>query len=45
MMPRLLADPVRNALWYSGLGVILYVSGMMITAFALRAMALAGVLS
>jgi chlorophyll/bacteriochlorophyll a synthase len=44
MMPRLLADPVRNALWYSGLGVTLYVTGMMITAFALRAMAQAGVL-
>jgi chlorophyll/bacteriochlorophyll a synthase len=36
LMPRLLADPVRHALWYSGLGVTLYVSGMMITAFALR---------
>jgi chlorophyll synthase len=39
MMPRLLADPVRNALWYSGLGVTLYVAGMMIAAFALRALA------
>jgi chlorophyll/bacteriochlorophyll a synthase len=44
LMPRLLADPVKNALWYSGLGVTLYVTGMMITAFALRAMAHAGVL-
>jgi chlorophyll synthase len=44
MMPRLLDDPVRNALWYSGFGVTLYVSGMMISAFALRAMAQAGVL-
>jgi chlorophyll/bacteriochlorophyll a synthase len=44
MMPRLLADPVRHALWYSGLGVTLYVTGMMITAFALRAMAQAGVM-
>jgi chlorophyll/bacteriochlorophyll a synthase len=44
MMPRLLADPVKNALWYSGLGVTLYVTGMMICAFALRAMAQAGVL-
>jgi chlorophyll/bacteriochlorophyll a synthase len=38
MMPRLLADPVRHALWYSGLGVTLYVGGMMIAAFALRGM-------
>jgi chlorophyll/bacteriochlorophyll a synthase len=44
MMPRLLANPVKNALWYSGLGVTLYVTGMMITAFALRAMAQAGAL-
>jgi chlorophyll/bacteriochlorophyll a synthase len=36
MMPRLLADPVRHALWYSGFGVTLYVGGMMIAAFALR---------
>jgi chlorophyll synthase len=42
MMPRLLSDPVRHALWYSGLGVTLYVAGMMITAFALRALATAG---
>jgi chlorophyll/bacteriochlorophyll a synthase len=37
MMPRLLADPVRHAVWYSGLGVTLYVGGMMVAAFALRA--------
>ncbi|MGL4241877.1 MAG: chlorophyll synthase ChlG [Beijerinckiaceae bacterium] len=36
MMPRLLSDPVRHAVWYSGFGVTLYVSGMMIAAFALR---------
>ncbi len=42
MMPRLLADPVRNALWYSGLGVTLYVAGMMIAASALRLLALPG---
>ena len=36
MMTRFLADPVKRALWYSGLGVTLYVSGMMVSAFALR---------
>jgi chlorophyll/bacteriochlorophyll a synthase len=36
MMPRLVADPVKHAVWYSSLGVTLYVSGMMIAAFALR---------
>lgn len=41
LMPRFLADPVRHALWYSGFGVLLYVSGMMIAAFALRGMGVA----
>jgi chlorophyll synthase len=36
MMRRFLADPVRHALWYSGFGVPLFVSGMMVSAFALR---------
>ncbi|MDP2006438.1 MAG: chlorophyll synthase ChlG [Rubrivivax sp.] len=36
MMKRFLADPVRHALWYSGFGVPLFVSGMMVSAFALR---------
>ena len=35
-MPRLLADPRGRAPWYNGTGITLYVSGMMITAFALR---------
>ena len=39
MMARVRADPARRALWYSAFGVVLYVSGMMVTAFALRAMA------
>jgi chlorophyll synthase len=39
MMRRFLADPVSRALWYSGFGVPLYVSGMMVSAFALRALA------
>jgi chlorophyll synthase len=30
------ADPVKRALAYSGFGVPLYVSGMLISAFALR---------
>ena len=38
MMPRFVAAPVDKALWYSGFGVPLYVLGMMITAFALRAL-------
>ncbi len=37
MMKRFLAKPVARALWLSGLGVPLYVAGMMISAFALRA--------
>ena len=37
LMQRFLADPVARAVWYSGLGVTLYVSGMLVSAFALRA--------
>lgn len=37
MMRRFLARPVARAVWLSGLGVPLYVAGMMISAFALRA--------
>ncbi len=36
MMKRFIAAPVERALWYSGFGVPLFVSGMMISAFALR---------
>jgi chlorophyll synthase len=36
MMLRFAARPVERALWYSGFGVPLYVSGMMVSAFALR---------
>lgn len=39
MMRRFLADPLRQALWYSGFGVPVFVSGMMVSAFALRAAA------
>ena len=39
MMKRFLADPVRHALWYSGFGVPLFVTGMMVSAFALRGLA------
>ncbi len=42
MMRRFLSDPVRHALWYSGFGVPLFVSGMMVSAFALRGLAGAG---
>ncbi|MCY7314378.1 MAG: chlorophyll synthase ChlG [Rubrivivax sp.] len=41
MMQRFLSDPVRHALWYSGFGVPLFVSGMMVSAFALRGLAMA----
>ena len=37
MMKRFLADPVPRALWYSGFGVPLFVLGMLVSAFALRA--------
>jgi chlorophyll synthase len=36
LMQRFLFDPIARATWYSGLGVTLYVSGMMVSAFALR---------
>lgn len=36
MMRRFLRDPMAQALWYSGFGVPLFVSGMMVSAFALR---------
>jgi chlorophyll synthase len=29
-------DPKAKAPWYNGTGVLLYISGMMVTAFALR---------
>jgi chlorophyll synthase len=35
-MRKLLRDPLANAPWYQGTGIILYVSGMMVAAFALR---------
>jgi chlorophyll synthase len=37
MMRRFLADVMARALWYSGFGVPLFVAGMMVSAFALRA--------
>jgi len=36
MMLRFVRDPRAHALWYSGFGVPVYVSGMMVAAFALR---------
>jgi chlorophyll synthase len=36
MMRRFLAAPVDRALWYSGFGVPVFVSGMMVSAFAIR---------
>jgi chlorophyll/bacteriochlorophyll a synthase len=37
MMSRFLRQPTERALWYSGFGVPLYVIGMLVAAFALRA--------
>jgi len=37
-MGRLLQDPKAKAPWYNATGVAMYVSGMMITAFALRSL-------
>jgi chlorophyll/bacteriochlorophyll a synthase len=37
MMRRFLAAPIERALWYSGFGVPLFVLGMLVSAFALRA--------
>jgi chlorophyll/bacteriochlorophyll a synthase len=37
LLPKLLADPRARAPWYNGTGVTLYVLGMLIAAFALRA--------
>jgi chlorophyll synthase len=37
LMRRFVAAPVERALWYSGFGVTLYVAGMAVAAFALRA--------
>ena len=34
----LLQDPKAKAPWYNGTGVVLYVTGMMVTAFALRSL-------
>jgi chlorophyll synthase len=36
-MRKFLSDPVRYALFYSGFGVPLLVSGMMVSAFAIHA--------
>jgi chlorophyll synthase len=39
---RFVQSPVERAVWYSGLGVTLYVSGMLVSAFALRSILGAG---
>jgi chlorophyll synthase len=39
MMARFLKAPVERALWYSGFGVPVFVSGMMVSAFAVRNLA------
>jgi len=40
-MARFLKDPAKFAVWYSAIGVGLYVSGMMISAFAIRTLGVA----
>lgn len=42
LMRWFLQRPVERALYYSGFGVPIYVAGMMVSAFALRALAAAG---
>jgi chlorophyll/bacteriochlorophyll a synthase len=39
LMQRFLAEPVQRALWFSGFGVLLYVLGMLVSAFGLRSLA------
>lgn len=39
MMRKFLRDPIKDAIWYSGFGVPLFVSGMMVSAFAVRSFA------
>ncbi len=39
LMRRFLQQPTERAIWYSGFGVPLFVIGMMVSAFALRAVA------
>lgn len=41
-MKRLFRDPKKDAPWYNGTGIVFYVSGMMISAFALRSLGGAG---
>lgn len=40
-MKTLLADPKGKAPWYNATGIAMYVSGMMITAFAIRTLEVA----
>lgn len=42
LMVRFLAKPVERAVWFSGLGVSVYVTGMMISAFAVRGLMIGG---
>ena len=37
LMARLLQSPKERAPWYQGTGITLYVAGMLVSAFALRA--------
>jgi chlorophyll synthase len=39
MMKIFIAQPSEKALWYSGFGVPVFVSGMMVSAFAQRSIA------
>lgn len=42
LMIRFLASPLERATWFSALGVSVYVTGMMISAFAVRGLMIAG---
>ena len=39
LMPKLLSDPEKYAPWYNATGTTLYVFGMLVSAFALKAIA------
>ena len=43
LMRRLLTDPRGRAPWYNATGISLYVTGMMVAAFALRSLAAGGI--
>ena len=41
LMVQFMMNPIARAIWYSALGVTIYVAGMMVSAFALRTLGVA----